>query len=121
MNKKILKWVSVFVVAFTLFILTSCRNKTKWFNYSCEWECPEYNFYLGIHGGQADFTYNETKYHFINGKSNDGTTIEFCYKEKIVMFANTTYKNDILYLEFTQDDIADFEGKTLTFTKVITE
>ena len=37
------------------------------------------------------------------------------------MKANTTYKNDILYLEFTEDEIADFVGKTLEFRKVIEE
>ncbi len=121
MNKKILKWVSVFVIVFSLLTLTSCRNKKKWFNYSCEWNCSEYNFHLGKQGNHAKLTYNEEEYSFDTAKSNNASYIRFYIDDKQVMHANTTYKNDILYLEFTQDDIADFEGKTLTFTKVIAE
>ena len=111
-------------------ILPSCRNKTKWFNYDCKWECTEFNFYLGKQGNNAVFTYNEVEYHLDTAISNNATYIRFfsgenseeiLSDENQVMFANTTYKDDILYLEFTQDDIANLEGKTLTFTKVLSE
>ncbi len=108
----------IFVMIASVLLLTSCRNKKKWFNYSCEWDCSEYNFHLGKQGSDASLTYSEIDYQFKTAKSNNASYIRFYIYDEQVMFANTTYKNDILYLEFTQDDIADFEGKTLTFTKV---
>ena len=127
MSTKLLRIRNILAIFLFVILLTSCRNKTKWFNYNCKWECPEYNFYLGKQGSTATLTYNEETYTFTTGKSNNATYIKFYipngkkYVENYSMKANTTYKNDILYLEFTEDEIADFVGKTLEFRKVIEE
>lgn len=111
-----------------LFLLfaTACRSKKKWFNYDCSWKCDEYNFRIEKHGGSAVLNYNDIEHSLKAYKSNNARDIGFYYsssnegvsEDMIVMKANTTFKNDILYLEFTKDDVADFLGKTLTFTKV---
>ena len=125
-GRRVTKAVGLYLsIILCLLAFVGCRGlRTYYWDYEGEWisDNPQVTLYKGCDRGEM--TIDGIHYEFYTGVSNNASYIYFYIPEnndhqsEIYLWrANTTLKKDKLYLEITEDNISNYQGKTIVLTK----
>ena len=110
-----------FSFVFCFFMFVGCRDFSKYYwDYNCNWvsENPKIVLYQGARNGEM--TIDNIHYEFYTRRANNAKYIYFYivknddFESKTYLWkADTTLKDNKLYLKITEDYISDYQGKIL--------
>ena len=119
--KKVKIFTLVFLIVFNCLLFQATTCKELYFNLPCEWYSEEPYIYLERGCSRGQMTIDGITYDFFTILSNNATYIAFEVwvgeQREIFWEASTVYKNDILYLKITTDNISNYKGKTIKMYK----
>ena len=111
----------IFLGFLCVIILLPCVGCKKYYwDYNCTWvsENPEIVLFQGARNGEM--TIDDIRYEFYTRRANDAKYIYFYvvenndFESKTYLWkADTTLKDNKLYLKITEDYISDYQGKIL--------
>lgn len=122
MKKRIRYFVVVAIVV--LLACVGCKNLKKgYWSYDCVWYSEKPYVYLVSGGSIAVIGIDEQEYDCFTEKKLDGTGVNFYIKgidnEDIYLWkTESNIKNDKLYLTIVEDNISDYQGKTIELVQI---
>lgn len=111
-------FLSSLILCLALCLVAGCRGCRKYYwDYNCSWVCDEPQVELYEACGNGRMVIDDFEYNFCTAQANNATDITFYIEKdgqhKVLWEADTVLKDGKLYLTITQDNISNYQGKTI--------
>ena len=124
MKKQYVKIGLIISIILGILLCVGCKNlgKTYW-SYDCVWYSEKPYVYLIPGGSTAILKIDEQEYNCSTESEPDGTGINFYIIDEnnndiYLWKAESKIKNDKLYLTVVEDNISDYQGKTIELIQI---
>ena len=126
MKKQYVKIGLIISIILGMLLCAGCKNLKKvYWDYDCVWYSETPYIYMPAGTSLLILEVDGIKYDVTSLKDMDGESITFLdyskyiYGEVVVLWeAKCKVKNDKLYLTIVEDNISDYQGKTIELTQI---
>ena len=126
MKKQYVKIGLIISIILGILLCTGCKKLSKsYWDYDCVWYSETPYIYMPVGTGLLILEVDGIKYDVASLEDMDGESITFLdyskyrYGEVVVLWeVKCKVKNDKLYLTIVEDNISDYQGKTIELTQI---
>ena len=126
MKKTYIKIELIISIILGMLLCTGCKNLKKvYWDYDCVWYSENPYIYMPAGTSLLTLEVDGIKYDVALIGNMDGESITFLdyskyrYDEMVVLWeVESKVKNDKLYLTIVEDNISDYQGKTIELTQI---